>query len=57
MRKCLKDEVEIPGMERVFQPRTAVSMLSKEAAVCVKPEPFRNKVKDLEEHVTLVMVL
>lgn len=56
MRKCLKDKVEIPGMERVFQPGIAVNMLSKEAAV-LKPEPFRNSVRDLGEHVTLVMVI
>lgn len=56
MRKCLKDEVEIPGMERVFQPGIAANTLSKEAAV-LKPEPFRNSVRDLGEHVTLVMVI
>lgn len=56
MRKCLNDKVEIPGMERVFQPGIAANMLSKEAAV-LKSEPFRNSVRDLGEHVTLVMVL
>lgn len=56
MRKCLKEKVETPGRESVSQPGTTAKEPSKEASV-LKPEPCRNKVKDLEEHVLLVMIL
>lgn len=56
MRKCLKGDVETLGKEKSVPTRTTVKKSSKEAAV-LKPEPFRNKVKDLEGHVMLVMVL
>lgn len=56
IRKPLKEEVETPERQRVFQPRATAKTPSKEA-VGLKPGPFRNKVKDMEEHVLLVMVL
>lgn len=52
MRKCLKEKVETPRRESVSQPGTTAKEPSKEASM-LKPEPCRNKVKDLEEHVII----